>query len=191
MAEISSAVGEQPVGVFDFPGDQPTQRGFACPVGFLGIGPGRAEEGLGRIVALELGQALDRGDADAGFGVLGRLDKAARKISSPLARSSTISRLAGIAFSRFQAAASALAASGLSLAVLTNALRGVQPAQNTRGMLELKQVFFNGLFEVELLDQPARGSIWTILGLAAAGITNSCEAPSITIGMSGVLQCPL
>ena len=37
-------LGQQLVGVLDFPGDQPAQGGFARAVGFFGIGPGRAEE---------------------------------------------------------------------------------------------------------------------------------------------------
>ena len=113
---------------------------------------------LGRIVTLELGEAVDRGDADPGFGALAASIKAARKVSSPLHRiSSNISRRAATDFSRFQAAARALATSGLSLAVLTSACAGVEPAQHARGMLELEQVFVVRLLEVELLDQPALG----------------------------------
>ena len=35
---------EQLIGILDLPADEPAQRGRPCTVGFLGIGPGRAEE---------------------------------------------------------------------------------------------------------------------------------------------------
>ena len=70
---------KQLVGVFDFPGNQPAQGVFARAVGFFGIVPGRAEDSLRRVVTIELGEAGDRGHADAGFGALDRVDQGGAK----------------------------------------------------------------------------------------------------------------
>ena len=179
---------EQLIGILDLPGDETPQGGLARTVGFLGIGPGRAEECLGRVVVLELGQSLDRGDADLGLGVRWRLR--ARRRGTTRRRypgASTISRRAGTAFSRFQAAERALTASGLSLAVLASA-RAAANRPSTQPACSSWKRFSSADFSKSssLISQPS-GSIWTIRGFAAAGITNSCSAASITIGTTRVL----
>ena len=144
------------VGVLDLPGDQSPQGGLACAVGFLGIGPGRAEDGLGRVVVLELGQSADRGDADPGLGVL-RPPRARRRGRSrrrcPAARRSLAGR--ATAFSRFQAAARALATSGLSLAVLASARAASSRPSTHEACSSWNRFSVVRLLEVELLDQPA------------------------------------
>ena len=118
------------------------------------------------IVTIELGESVDRGDADTGFGVLGRLDQGGRERFRRRHKEARTSLVwPGADFSRFQAAARALATSGLAFAVLTSARRGFKPAQHARGVLELEQVFLVRFLEVELLDQPALGVDLDHLGL--------------------------
>ena len=119
---------------------------------------------------LELGQPLDRGDADLGLGTW-RPPRARQRARSRrrFPGATTISRPAGIAFSRFQAAARALTTSGLSLAVLASARAAANRPSTHPACSSWNRFSISVLLEVELLDQPALRIDLDHPGLGRAG----------------------
>ena len=179
---------KQLIGILDLPGDQCTQGGLACTIRFLGIGPGSAEECLGRVVVLEFGQPFDRGNANLGLGILGGFQQAAREDSRPVPMSATISRRAATAFSRFQAADKRLDGLRLVLGQSSQARwrRPIGPARSA-ACSSWKRCSSKGFSKSSSLISQPSGSISTIRGFLADGIANSCKAASITIGTTRVL----